>query len=260
MPCIVLAGGAFPFRTQVVWTVTGGRVSAAEKETLSQGNLVLDGADYPVYGSTFTVDGAAQRRVIPKGRGFAYWPELVPRRHLLYAEWGKHSNQSGKDLARFYGIDPTYQDPTVQFTFEGNEAVKAEFRKVSLLPVFGQVGDQPERAVVIPDQEWYVGYTIQLDKKRQPVRDDFGKIVTGRPVTMLSQAGLMQTETVQATLPGSILGWTCFQAKISPVGVFRETRQGGVDFHNLATSPIYYPQHYLFVEFAQEGVQAGVVE
>jgi len=70
----------------------------------------------------------------------------------------------------------------------------------------------------------------------------------------------MQTETVQATLPGSILGWTCFQAKISPVGVFRETSHGGVDFRNLATSPIYYPQHYLFVEFAQEGAAAGVVE
>ena len=47
---------------------------------------------------------------------------------------------------------------------------------------------------------------------------------------------------------------TCFQAKISPVGVFRQTNEG-VDFRNLAVSPLYYPDNYLLVEFAQEGIQ-----
>jgi hypothetical protein len=119
-----------------------------------------------------------------------------------------------------------------------------------LVPVFGKTGDEPERAVVVPDKEWYVGYTIRFDKQRKPIRDASGQIVVDRPVTMLSQTGLVQADQVRETLPGSILGMTCFQGKVSPVGVFRQTNEG-VDFRNLAVSSFFYPENYLLVEFSQ---------
>lgn len=238
-----LAGALLGFG--VVWAVSGGRVSAAEVEAQPTGSLTLDGVYYPVYGSTSVAEGATARRVIPQGRGFALWPEAIPGRNLLYAEWFR----SGKDLAKYYG-KPTYKDPAVKLRLEEREEFRAAFRAASLVPVFGAKGEQPERAVVVPDKEWYVGYTIRLDKQRNPIRDASGQIVSDRPVTMLSQTGLMQADQVQRTLPGSILGMTCFQGKVTPVGVFRQTNEG-VDFRNLVVSPLHYPENYLLVEFAQ---------
>ena len=72
------------FSVGVVWAVSGGRVNAAEVEAQPTGSLTLDGVYYPVYGFPYTVEGASQKRVIPKGRGFAYELTILER-GLLYA-------------------------------------------------------------------------------------------------------------------------------------------------------------------------------